>query len=83
MTKNSKRFVDYLGWYGVAAILVAYTFLSLRFLTIDQPLYQLLNITGSLGIAIEARYKKDLQPMILNSIWMVVACLALLQMIFR
>lgn len=72
------RLVDWLGWYGVAAILLAYGLISFKFLSVTDVRYQLLNITGSVGLIIEAYTRRDTQPIVLNIIWVGIGIVALL-----
>jgi hypothetical protein len=72
---------DLIGWYGVMAILLAYTLLSFKALTPDSLPYQLLNLTGALGIMFEAYSKKDTQPVVLNIVWAFVALLAICRIV--
>ncbi len=67
------------GWYGVAAVLLAYILGSLNILDTKSLFYHLLNLTGAVGIAIDAYGNKNIQPIILNLIWGVVALVALLK----
>lgn len=69
------------GWYGVTAILVAYTLVSFEVLETDTLLYQLLNLTGALGIIITSLTKKDTQPVVLNVVWACVALIAITRML--
>jgi hypothetical protein len=71
---------NYLGWYGVLAILLAYLLLSFNVIGAKSFSYQLLNLTGALGIIIEAMSKKDIQPAVLNVIWAVIALAAILRL---
>jgi hypothetical protein len=73
---------NYFGWYGVLAILLAYLLVSFNALTTKSPVYQLLNLTGALGIVGEALSKKDVQPAVLNSVWAIIAIIALARIIF-
>lgn len=77
--KNNLR--NILGWYGVMAILSAYILLSFSILTSTNFYYQILNLTGALGIVIETYLKKDYQPFVLNLIWMGVALIALINLL--
>ena len=64
------------GWYGVFAIFGAYYFSSLG--KIDQGgLYQSLNATGALGLAVLCFKKRTWQPFALNVAWFAIACYAL------
>jgi len=70
-----------LGWYGVLAILLAYVLLSFKWVQASGLPYQLLNLTGSLGIVAVAAAKRDVQPLALNIIWSLVAVVAICRII--
>ncbi len=70
-----------LGWYGVIAILLAYTLLSFKEITPSSLPYQLLNLTGALGIMYEAFAKRDIQPVVLNIVWAAVALVAIFRIV--
>jgi hypothetical protein len=72
---------NYFGWYGVGAILVAYLLVSFSVVTAKSLGYQALNLTGAIGIVIEALSKKDAQPAVLNSIWAIIAIAAIVRFI--
>ncbi len=81
--KLKSSVVSVLGWYGVLAILGAYVFVSFGAITAKGLTYQLLNLTGALGIVVEAASKKDVQPVVLNIVWMIIALAAIIQVIAR
>jgi hypothetical protein len=72
---------NYFGWYGVLAILLAYLLVSFNVVTAKSLGYQVLNLTGALGIVIEALSKKDAQPVVLNSIWAIIAIAAIIRFV--
>jgi hypothetical protein len=74
---------NYFGWYGVLAILAAYLLVSFNVVVSKSLGYQVLNLTGALGIIVEATSKKDTQPVILNIVWATIAILAILQLIIN
>jgi hypothetical protein len=76
------KIVETLGWYGVVAVLTAYALLSYNLIISDSFYYQFLNFTGASMIALISFYKKNLQPAVLNVIWMLVAIVALAQLIW-
>jgi nucleoside diphosphate kinase len=80
-TKLMKNLKNILAWYGVSAILLAYMLLSFKVLSADSLLYQLLNLSGSIGIIVQAAAKKDTQPVVLNIIWSLVALAAIIRII--
>ncbi len=64
------------GWYGVLAIFGAYYLLSTGKIEQDG-LYQCLNATGAIGLAILCFKKRTWQPFALNLAWLAIACYAL------
>jgi hypothetical protein len=75
--------IEALGWYGVMATIVAYLLVSFSILSPINIWYQLLNLTGALGVTIETYYKKDYQPFWLNLIWMLIALSALISIVIH
>lgn len=71
-----------IGWYGVTAIVVAFALLNFDVFDTDSLVYQLLNISGSIGIVIVASSKKDYQPVALNIIWLLIATYGLWKILF-
>ena len=76
MIKN--RLINIFGWYGVAAILGAYALLNFRMLEAGSIIYQLLNLTGAIGVGVDALNDKDWQPVVLNLVWAVIAIVSLI-----
>ncbi|MBI5370358.1 hypothetical protein HZA85_04195 [Candidatus Uhrbacteria bacterium] len=75
------RLAEILGWYGVAAVLVAYAAISLGWLSREHTFYHILNATGGAGILIDAWFDRNYQPVVLNAIWVIVALIALAQIV--
>lgn len=71
-----KTLIELAGWYGTVAIVGAYALLSFHVIGADGLPYQLLNLSGALGIIAVALDKKDLQPAVLNIIWAVIGIVA-------
>lgn len=76
-----RNFTELLGWYGVVAILAAYFLNIFNLLSTSSIYYSILNLTGALGIVIDAWKQKDYQPMVLNVVWGLVALIALLRVL--
>lgn len=74
------RLIALLGWYGVLAVLTGYALVSFRIIPANGYLYQLLNLTGALGIVAETASKKDTQPAVLNLVWAVIALIAIIRL---
>jgi hypothetical protein len=78
-----KQTISLIGWYGVLAILAAYVLVTFNLVAAKSYWYQLLNLTGALGLIIEAFSKKDVQPVALNAVWAVVAIIGLAQLVIK
>ncbi len=78
-----RKFIEIFGWYGTVAILGAYALLSFGVIGADSLWYQALNGTGSIGILADTWSKRDYQPAVLNAIWTVIACIALVRILLR
>ena len=74
--------IEIFGWYGAAAILGAYTLVSFSVLEPTSLLFQILNATGSLVVALASFQKRAFQPTLLNAVWMIIALAAITKMMF-
>lgn len=73
------RWMEVFGWYGTAAILIAYGGNSLEL--IDGGLvYQLLNLTGAAGVGLVCHRRRTWQPFWLELVWGCIAVVALIRM---
>lgn len=70
------------GWYGTLAILLAFALSSFSLIKSTDLVYQLLNLTGALGIVAVSLYKQAYQPAVLNVIWMLIALVAIVKIFF-
>ena len=73
--------IEFIGWYGVIAILGAYALVSFGFLTSNTLTFQILNMTGAIGIVVDALKNKDVQPAVLNVVWAIIALIAIVKML--
>ena len=76
------KFIEFYGWYGTFAIVLAYILVSFSVLEPTNIWYQILNGTGALGIVLVSFHKKNYQPGVLNIIWTLIAVFAILKLIF-
>lgn len=72
--------IEAVGWYGVAAVLLAYALVSFNIVSAHGWIYQLLNLTGALGVLVISYMKRAKQPALLNFIWAIIALAALIQL---
>lgn len=77
------KITEILGWYGAIALLIAYGLLTFGILASDSILYQVINVTGALGIVVNAFGKEDYPPAFLNSVWVLIALVAIFQIILK
>ena len=77
-----EKIIEIIGWYGTAAIIGAYALNSFGIFSPNNIWYQLLNLTGALGIVIVSFPKKAYQPAVLNVIWIIIALVAIIRILF-
>jgi hypothetical protein len=77
-----RQIIEIFGWYGTFAIIGAYALASFSILKSDGFIYQLLNVTGALGLMTIAYYKKVFQSVVLNIIWLIIGIVAIVKIIF-
>ena len=78
-----RQIAELLGWYGVIAILGAYASLNFGLLSVNNLLYQFLNLSGAIGIVIDALRQKNYQPAVLNVVWFLIALFAVIRIVAR
>lgn len=76
-----KQIIELAGWYGTFAIVSAYVLNSLSLIGSNTVIYQLLNLSGALGIVGISLHKKAYQPATLNIIWTIIAFIAIVKII--
>lgn len=72
-----------LGWYGAAAILIAFGLASFDLLNVKELPYQLLNFTGAIGVLTVATAKHVRQSMLINAFWALMAGIALIRIVLQ
>lgn len=78
--RSSTIYAELAGWYGTVAIVLAYVLVSFKLIEADSAIYQLLNLTGALGIIVISIVKRAKQPAVLNAFWALIALVALVSM---
>lgn len=74
---QKRIFAEFAGWYGIAAILSAYVLVSFGVLDGTSIIYQVLNLSGAVGVIIVSIVKKVTQTLVLNIVWVGIACVGL------
>lgn len=73
--------IEIIGWYGTVAIVGAYFLNSFGKISAESKIYQMLNLTGALGIVAISTAKSAWQPAVLNAVWAVIGLIALVRII--
>jgi len=73
--------LEFFGWTGVIAILIAYGLNSFGVIDVTSMLYLVLNIYGAAGIIVDAFEDRNYQPVVLNLVWLAVAIISLLRVV--
>lgn len=71
--------VEAIGWGGTGMIIASYALTSFAVIAATSPWNQLLNVVGSLGIALVSFRKRAYQPAVLNLVWLGIALISLLR----
>ena len=71
-----------IGWYGTVAIVLAYLLVSFGMLDSNGLPYQLLNLSGAIGIVSISLQKRAYQPAVLNIIWSMIALVAIVKAVW-
>jgi hypothetical protein len=77
----NKKIIEIFGWYGTCAIVLAYVLVSFSVVSSLSLQYQILNLTGALGIVAVSFYRRTYQPGVLNLIWFVVVLIAIVNIL--
>lgn len=75
--KNKIFLENTVGWYGALATLSAYFLVSFGLANPQDLRYQLLNLTGAVGLGTICYFKKTYQPLVVNIIWGIIAIIAI------
>ena len=66
---NNHIWFDAVGWFGAAALLVAYAMVSSRKMEADSASYQVLNIVGSILLVANTMFYRAYPSSFVNLIW--------------
>lgn len=76
------KLAEIAGWYGAVTIVGAYALVSFGVVSSEGIVYQLLNLTGAIGILIISLVKRVFQSVALNIVWALIATAAITRLIF-
>ncbi len=73
----NKTLIEIVGWYGAAALIVAYISVSFSWLSPQSFFFQALNLTGGIAIVLHSLSRKEYPSVVINVMWALVALIAL------
>ena len=76
-------FAAVVGWVGTFLLLLAYVLVSMRRLDGDGPAFQLLNVSGSVGLGVAAVAGGVWSAATLNALWVAVGLVILARRALR
>ena len=79
--KKTPLWLDIFGWYGPVAIITGFTLVSFEVIEARGLTFQILNLTGCLGIIAISLFKKVYQSVVLNGFMVLVAVITLAQLL--
>jgi hypothetical protein len=80
---NKRQAAEIFGWYGAIAIVLAYALVSFKAIPASGYIYQVLNLTGSIGVVIISVVKRAQQPAALNIVWAIIALVAIIGLVIH
>lgn len=76
------KFAEVCGWYGMIALISAYFLVSFGLVDGKGLVFQLINLTGGIGLLIVAASKGVIQSVILNIFWALIGAIAIVRLFF-
>lgn len=73
-----RSLTEWLGWYGLIAILSAYLATNAEWIALDSLTYRILNLTGAIALIADSWPDRNWQIVVLNAVWAAIAVIALL-----
>ena len=71
------KLAEFCGWYGMLALIVAYFLVSFGWIDGQGLIFQIINLTGGVGLLIVAASKGVLQSVILNFFWAIIGVITI------
>lgn len=75
-----KYLIEFVGWTGACLSLLAYSLNSLNFINSQSTWYLMLNVIGCFFLIIYTYHKKAYANSVVNSIWLVMTLVAMVNL---
>jgi hypothetical protein len=75
--------IEVIGWIGSIEILLVYGLNSYQKIRSDSMWFYMLNLTGGILLIIYSLYKNALPNAFINIVWVIIAAIAIMQVLFR
>lgn len=76
-TIKPSKYTEFLGWYGMIALIGAYSLASFGMIVAEGLTFQALNLSGGLAMIIYATSKKATRLATLNIFWVLIGAIAI------
>ena len=76
-------FAQVVGWIGAFLVVLAYFLVSYKKVQGNSRIYQLMNLIGAVGVAINASYQEAWPPFAIQVVWFTIAVVSLIKSIKR
>lgn len=73
MKKKKSSIDNIIGWIGVTTLMLAYLLLTTKAISSTNKIYQLLNLTGAVGLTYISYKQKAHQSTFINAIWIIIS----------
>ncbi len=80
-TLQSNKTLEIIGWYGPLAFIVGFALVSFGMIEGRSYIFQLLNLTGGVALALISLAKNAYQPAALNIILVIIALVTLIDLL--
>ena len=79
---SQKFYIEFTGYAGGSMSLLAYLFITNKFIVSDSGIYLILNLMAGLALMFYTYSKKAYANTILNSFWFLISILAIARIIY-
>lgn len=81
IAKTKEHWEEIVGWYGMSALILAYALTSFNVVSPQGYVFQLLNLTGAMGLMAIAYKKRVFQSVFLNVFWIAIGAIAITRLL--
>lgn len=76
----NKKLAEIIGWYGAIAVAGSYALVNFNIISTTGVIYQVLNLTGALGIMTISLVRGVKQSVVTNAFWALIAIFTMVKL---